>query len=163
MTCSAACGNAGSLTHWVRPRIKPASSWMLVGFLTHWAAMETLFFFFNTLDFILKKLQRQWKEVIFWKANQFFLYTVALGRSFFKNISIVVVVFCCEPTDKYLRCSFNGSLISKLFLQGLWGRRQSGLGIGAETASWLARSVWWITPSGVFLSHSEGMFNMRNW
>ena len=26
--------NAGSLTHWVRPGIKPASSWILVGFLT---------------------------------------------------------------------------------------------------------------------------------
>ena len=26
--------NAGSLTHWVRPGIKPASSWILVGFIT---------------------------------------------------------------------------------------------------------------------------------
>ena len=27
-------GNAASLTHWARPGIKPASSWILVGFLT---------------------------------------------------------------------------------------------------------------------------------
>ena len=27
-------GNAGSLTHWVRPGIKPLSSWILVGFIT---------------------------------------------------------------------------------------------------------------------------------
>ena len=32
MTCTAAYGNTRSLTHWVRPGIKPKSSWMLVGF-----------------------------------------------------------------------------------------------------------------------------------
>ena len=29
--------NAGSLTHWSRPGIEPTSSWMLVGFVNHWA------------------------------------------------------------------------------------------------------------------------------
>ena len=39
MTCAAACGNSGSLTHWARPDIELASLWiLLVGFLTHWAA-----------------------------------------------------------------------------------------------------------------------------
>jgi len=33
---------ARSLTHWVRPGINPASSRILVGFLTHWAATRTL-------------------------------------------------------------------------------------------------------------------------
>ena len=28
-------------THWARPRIKPASSWILVGFVTHWATKGT--------------------------------------------------------------------------------------------------------------------------
>ena len=37
MTYATAHGNAGSLTHWVRPGIKPASSCILVRFLTHWA------------------------------------------------------------------------------------------------------------------------------
>ena len=32
---------AGSLTHWARPGIKPWSSWMLVGFVNHWATMAT--------------------------------------------------------------------------------------------------------------------------
>ena len=32
---------ARSLTHWVRPGIKPTSSRTLVGFLTHWATMGT--------------------------------------------------------------------------------------------------------------------------
>ena len=39
--------NAGSLTHWVRPDIKPASSWMLVGFLLTaepWRELQPLIF-----------------------------------------------------------------------------------------------------------------------
>ena len=35
------CGNMGSLTHWVRPGIKPASSWILAWFLTHWTTRGT--------------------------------------------------------------------------------------------------------------------------
>ena len=31
-TCTTAHGNAGSLTHWVRLGVEPASSWILVGF-----------------------------------------------------------------------------------------------------------------------------------
>ena len=34
--------NAGSLIHWARLGIKPASSWMLVGLETYWATMGTL-------------------------------------------------------------------------------------------------------------------------
>ena len=33
--------NTGSLTHWVRPGIKPVSSWMLVRFVNHWATTGT--------------------------------------------------------------------------------------------------------------------------
>ena len=38
-----AYGNAGSLTHWARPGIKPASSWILVRFITtepQWALLS---------------------------------------------------------------------------------------------------------------------------
>ena len=34
VTYTAAHSNAGSLTHWMRPGIKPVSSWTLVGFIT---------------------------------------------------------------------------------------------------------------------------------
>ena len=37
MTYTTAHGNGGSLTHWVRPRIEPEFSWMLVGFINRWA------------------------------------------------------------------------------------------------------------------------------
>ena len=33
--------NAGSLTHWARPGIKPAYSWFLVGVVNHWAMTGT--------------------------------------------------------------------------------------------------------------------------
>ena len=38
-TYTTAHGNAGSLTHWARPGIKP--SWFLVGFVNHWATTGT--------------------------------------------------------------------------------------------------------------------------
>ena len=41
MTYTTAHGNAGSLTHWARPGVKPSSSWMLVGFINCWAIMGT--------------------------------------------------------------------------------------------------------------------------
>ena len=34
-------GNAGSLTHWMRPGIEPATSWVLVGFVNCWAMKGT--------------------------------------------------------------------------------------------------------------------------
>ena len=40
-TYTIAHGNAGSLTYWARPGIKPATSWFLVGFVNHWATTGT--------------------------------------------------------------------------------------------------------------------------
>ena len=39
--CGLHHSNARSLTHWVRPGIEPVSSWMLVGFINHWATTGT--------------------------------------------------------------------------------------------------------------------------
>ena len=44
-TYTVACGNAGSLTHWERPGIEPASLRILVRFSTHWTTIGTLYFF----------------------------------------------------------------------------------------------------------------------
>ena len=43
VTYTTAQGNARSLTHWMRPGIKPVSSWMLVRFVIcfHWATTGT--------------------------------------------------------------------------------------------------------------------------
>ena len=40
-TYTTAHGNAGSLTHWARPGIEPATSWFLVRFINHWAPTGT--------------------------------------------------------------------------------------------------------------------------
>ena len=40
-TYTTAHGNSGSLIHWARPGIEPATSWSLVAFLNHWAMKET--------------------------------------------------------------------------------------------------------------------------
>ena len=40
-TYTTTCGNSGSLTHWVRPGIKPTSSWILVEFVTCWDSVGT--------------------------------------------------------------------------------------------------------------------------
>ena len=40
-TYTIAHGNTGSLTHWVRPKMEPTTSWFLVGFINHWAMMGT--------------------------------------------------------------------------------------------------------------------------
>ena len=40
-TYTTAHGNTGSLTHWVRPGIEPSTSWLLVGFVNHWAMTGT--------------------------------------------------------------------------------------------------------------------------
>ena len=47
VTHTTAHGNARSLTHWARPGFKPTSSWILVGFVTCWAARGTPHF--NTI------------------------------------------------------------------------------------------------------------------
>ena len=41
VTYTTAHSNARSLSHWAKPEIKPASSWMLVGFANRWAMMGT--------------------------------------------------------------------------------------------------------------------------
>ena len=45
-TYATACSNARHPTHWTRPGIQPASSWILVRFITRWAVMGTLYHIF---------------------------------------------------------------------------------------------------------------------
>ena len=49
---TAAHGNGGSLTHWVRPGIEPASSWILIRLVTLWATKGTPCGFFFFLIFL---------------------------------------------------------------------------------------------------------------
>ena len=51
VTYTTAHGNARSLTHWARPGIKPASSWILVRFFNYWATTGILKMLFLKIQF----------------------------------------------------------------------------------------------------------------
>ena len=57
-TYATAHGDAGSLTHWARPGIKPASSWTLVRFVYCWVTTGTpkIFIFLNS--YVLKNFPK---------------------------------------------------------------------------------------------------------
>jgi len=60
-TYTTAQGNAGSLTHWARPGIEPASSWILVRFISPvswWELQE----FHSFMSYSLKKCVWAWSE-----------------------------------------------------------------------------------------------------
>ena len=50
-TYTTAHGNTRSLTHWVRPWVKPATSWFLVGFVNHCATTGTPTFLFYVVTY----------------------------------------------------------------------------------------------------------------
>lgn len=47
VTCPTACSSIGSLIHWMTPGIEPASSWIIVRFVTCWFTMGTPYFIFT--------------------------------------------------------------------------------------------------------------------
>ena len=68
VTYTTAHGNARSLTHWVRPGIEPVSSWMLVGFVNHWATTRApafLFYVFLCLFQNFFEHSRSWFPIHF--------------------------------------------------------------------------------------------------
>ena len=58
VTYTTAHGNAGSLTHPVRPGIEPTTSWFLAGFFNHCAMMGTsyVYYFCNNIKNLKKSL-----------------------------------------------------------------------------------------------------------
>ena len=57
VTYTTAHGNAGSLTHYVRPGIEPASSWILVGFISAAAQWEL-----RPFDGVCSLLPSRWPD-----------------------------------------------------------------------------------------------------
>jgi len=60
VTYITACANTEFLTHWGRPGIKSTSSWILVGFSTHWATKGTLKIFLKGWEML--PLNCFWKK-----------------------------------------------------------------------------------------------------
>ena len=106
-TYTAPHSNTGCLTHWVRPGTEPASSWILVRFVTSWATVGTPYFiFFLTAVHLLLSLLVSFQiDYLFWKEtllkffNIFFLwvpflaYALELLCTLSSHISSTVLLF----------------------------------------------------------------------
>ena len=87
------CSNAMSLTHWARPGMEPASSWILVGFLTCWATMETAF-----AEFLRKRYKT--KHLIYAFSFPFLATPEAYGGSWASDwIQATVVIYTASILD----------------------------------------------------------------
>ena len=99
-TYTTAHGNAGSLTHWLRPGIEPSSSWVLVRFINHWAMTGTP----RVWNFCLKLIDIKWessknylnlyKEIMRWAKNFVWMAKCFFGN-YIDNLLILVGFFVC--------------------------------------------------------------------
>ena len=66
VTYTTAHGNTGSLTHWARPGIEPASSWILVRFMSTepWRELRLLQFKSFTVPSTSRKFWNCWKSKV---------------------------------------------------------------------------------------------------
>ena len=93
-TYTTAHGNAGSLTRWARPGIKPETSSFLVGFVNHWATTGTppsLIFKMYKLNVLLPSTTSYflpWPRFFSfpdgWQCPSFFLFVCLLFRAALK-------------------------------------------------------------------------------
>ena len=90
-TCDTSHGNSGSLTHWAKPGIEPASSLRLVTFLTCWAKM--LWYFYFSMFLTSPCLENSLRQQPVFPSN-----CVILASFFFlRNVSFSPV--CYEISD----------------------------------------------------------------
>ena len=87
-TYTAAYSNTRSLTHWVRPRIEPESSWILVGFLTCWATTRTP-----------KVIQKLTNQTLNWFTQ------VNYNNNFSPKKYIIKVIICVGESRGSGRCT----------------------------------------------------------
>ena len=85
-------GKARSLTHFARPGVKPTSSWIIVGFITHWATT-------GTPSSVWKQLSYNQHSVIF--VNFFFQFywgSIDIWHSIILRLYHIVTWhnICCE-------------------------------------------------------------------
>ena len=102
VTHTTADGNAGSLTLWARPGIKPASSWILVRFVNLWAMMGTLLL----NDLSCKFTQIKWRRlfcIIFNIMNEtYFIYSILAFIFFLVCAGIKILQETSMYTDIFI-------------------------------------------------------------
>ena len=127
---------AWSLTHWARPGIKPATSWLLVGFVNHWAMTGTptpkfisenwffFFFFFRVGGEIWYWTGRRGGKLALRRFMTWILLTVTNSEIFLMMLlkmsrlqeKLLLVKNCCSQNkkikswdlEKLLTCSLEG-------------------------------------------------------
>ena len=87
VTYTTAHRNAGSLTHWARPGIKPVSSWILVRSINHWAMMGTPYVVLILALSLLRYGKANRCEHCYWKDTLFFFF------NFFAQYFILFLFF----------------------------------------------------------------------
>ena len=100
VTYARACSNARSLTYWVRQGIEPASSWILVRFLTHRATMRI-----SLVVYLID--QFSYVETFFHSRNKSHLVMVCDPFNMLQNLACQCVVAACI----FIRCVFNFLLV----------------------------------------------------
>ena len=78
------------LTHWMRPGIEPESAWTLVGFINHWAMMETPPCVFLCILYVM------WKCPVSCLAPQRVLHTIWYSKLLnINDMHFKVQKYCC--------------------------------------------------------------------
>ena len=77
VTYTTAHSKAGSLIHWARPRIKPATSWFLVRFINHCATVGT-----PSSSWSLISTKPQWKLIFSHPFDSSFQKSLQVGRQY---------------------------------------------------------------------------------
>ena len=114
-TYTIAHSNTKYLTHWVRPRIKLSSSWILVGFITsepQWELLQMIILFPSNKDLEVGLLDHMVVLfLIFWKTSvlfsiawhQFIFHQQCTGFTFSTSLPTLIICYIFDNSHSY-RC-----------------------------------------------------------
>ena len=142
-THTTAHGNAGSLTHWARPGIRPTSSWIPVGTVNFWAMMGApqLVYFWNNENVLkltvvmvadisecIKSYLIGLHEWILWNVN----YS-SIKLLFFIYFILFYFIFCLFAFSWAVHMAYGGSQVRGLIRAVATGLHQSHSNAGSES------------------------------
>ena len=139
-------GSTGSLTHWVRPGIEPASSWMLVRFINPWAVMGTpwSYIYIHFLSHIIfhHGLSQETGNYSLCKNVEYFTHLHVILCRGLSNLCIVPNLVHVLPKRALVLFSFNLTHSSYFFLK-LFTYRFTSVLIQARAYTPIVCSLSW--------------------